>query len=205
MNLDDALQTFIAESRELLEDMENALLSLGRQDAGAGGSPEAVNAIFRAAHTIKGSAGLFSLDHIVGFTHVLESVLDEVRAGAVETDGRLVSLLLSCCDHIGGMTDALAAGQAAGDAATGQRGAPLLQQLSAYLDGGCGDGHDTSASGGAAHSEASAGGVGGNLGHAAGVEGGEGAHWHLSLRFGCLLYTSPSPRDLSTSRMPSSA
>ena len=184
MNLDDALQTFIAESRELLADMENALLSLGRQDAGAGGSPEAVNAIFRAAHTIKGSAGLFSLDHIVGFTHVLESVLDEVRAGAVETDGRLVSLLLSCCDHIGGMTDALAAGQAAGDAAAGQRGAPLLQQLSAYLDGGRGDGQDTFASGGAAHSEASAGGVGGNLGHAAGVEDGEGAHWHLSLRFG---------------------
>jgi two-component system chemotaxis sensor kinase CheA len=129
MNLDDALQTFIAESRELLEDVEGALLSLGRQ----GDKLEAVNAIFRAAHTIKGSAGLFSLDHIVAFTHVLESVLDEVRAGAVDTDSHLVSVMLSCCDHIGSMTDAVEAGQTGPDAETEQRGAPLLQQLSAYL------------------------------------------------------------------------
>ncbi|KQW88517.1 hypothetical protein ASC94_24185 [Massilia sp. Root418] len=169
MNLDEARQTFIAESRELLDDMENALLSLDRQGPAAGGQPEAVNAIFRAAHTIKGSAGLFSLDHIVAFTHVLESVLDEVRAGAVATDGGLVSLLLSCCDHIGGMTDALEAGQTAGDAATRQRGAPLLQQLSAYLDGG------------AAHAGPRNGdGAGGGVDAAPAAVA--SAQWHLSLR-----------------------
>ncbi|MBQ1765609.1 MAG: Hpt domain-containing protein, partial [Aquincola sp.] len=63
MNLDQALQTFIVESRELLEQMEDALLSLGQLDEA--GTSEAVNAIFRAAHTIKGSSGLFGLDDIV--------------------------------------------------------------------------------------------------------------------------------------------
>ncbi len=65
MNLDQALQTFIAESRELLDDMETSLLSLD-----AAPDDEAINAIFRAAHTIKGSAGLFGLNHVVAFTHV---------------------------------------------------------------------------------------------------------------------------------------
>jgi HPt (histidine-containing phosphotransfer) domain-containing protein len=57
--------------------METALLAI----EGADDKSEMVNAIFRAAHTIKGSSGLFSLDHVVAFTHVVESVLDKVRAG----------------------------------------------------------------------------------------------------------------------------
>ena len=67
MNLDlgDALQTFFAESRSLLQDMEAGLLRL----ESAPDDAEAINAIFRAAHTIKGSAGLFGLDDIVAFTH----------------------------------------------------------------------------------------------------------------------------------------
>ncbi len=108
MNLDDALQTFIVESRELLEDMENALLSLGRDADDCG---ERVNAIFRAAHTVKGSAGLFGLDHLVSFTHVVESVLDDVRAGNLVIDDSLVTLLLACGDHIGAMVALIAAGR----------------------------------------------------------------------------------------------
>jgi two-component system chemotaxis sensor kinase CheA len=80
MNLDQVLQTFIVESRELLEDMENALLAVEQEEI----KTEMVNAIFRAAHTIKGSAGLFGLDHIVAFTHIVESVLDQVRDGKIE-------------------------------------------------------------------------------------------------------------------------
>ena len=51
MNLDDALQTFVVESRELLADMESALLGV----EAAPDKSELINAIFRAAHTIKGS------------------------------------------------------------------------------------------------------------------------------------------------------
>jgi two-component system chemotaxis sensor kinase CheA len=129
MNLDLALQTFIVESRELLEDMENALLAVEHAEI----KTEMVNATFRAAHTIKGSAGMFGLDHIVAFTHVVESVLDQVRDGKVGIEDRLIVLLLSCCDFIGVIIDAVAAGQLDADADTEQRGAPLLAQLRLYL------------------------------------------------------------------------
>jgi two-component system chemotaxis sensor kinase CheA len=133
MNLDEALQTFIAESRELLDDMEASLLSLAKapQDDGGG---EAINAIFRAAHTIKGSAGLFGLDHVVAFTHVAESVLDEVRAGRVAIGAPLIALLLSCCDHMRALTEELAAGRTGPDAALQAAGEPLTTALRTHLD-----------------------------------------------------------------------
>ena len=130
MNLGQALQTFIHEGRELLADMEDALLTIEQADE----KTELVNAIFRAAHTIKGSAGLFSLDHLVAFTHVVESLLDHVRDGKLEIEGQLVTVLLSCCDHIGTMIEAIAAGDIAPDDAMLRRGAPLLDQLRAYMD-----------------------------------------------------------------------
>jgi two-component system chemotaxis sensor kinase CheA len=129
MNLDHVLQTFIVESRELLEEMEKALLGIEHtQD-----QSESVNAIFRAAHTIKGSAGMFSLDHVVDFTHVLESVLDAVREGCVGMTDELVTLLLSCGDHIGTLIDAVEAGKLDADAAMIEQGAPLIAQLRVYL------------------------------------------------------------------------
>lgn len=132
MNMDQALQTFIAESRELLQDMENALLVV---EASAD-KTELINAIFRAAHTIKGSSGLFNLDHVVAFTHVAESVLDRVRDGRVALDAPLVALLLSCGDHIGALIEGVAAGQTEADPALAAQGLPLLDRLRAHLDAG---------------------------------------------------------------------
>ena len=129
MNLDDALQTFIAESQELLEDMENALLSVEQAEQ----KDELINAIFRAAHTIKGSSGLFGLDHIVSFTHVVESVLDQVRAGKLPIADRLVVLLLACCDHIGQLIAAVAQGQTEGSAELSSKGDPLVAELRTLL------------------------------------------------------------------------
>jgi two-component system chemotaxis sensor kinase CheA len=129
MNLDEALQTFIVESRELLDDMEAALLTLGEP----GDHTEAIGAIFRAAHTIKGSSGLFGLDHIVAFTHVAESVLDEVRSGGVAIDDPLVALMLECGDHIASLVEAVAAGDHGPNDALETAGQPLVTKLSAYL------------------------------------------------------------------------
>jgi two-component system, chemotaxis family, sensor kinase CheA len=129
MNLDQALQTFIHEARELLTDMEDALLTIEQAEV----KTELINAIFRAAHTIKGSAGLFSLDHVVAFTHVVESLLDHVRDGKMEIEGELVTVLLSCCDHIGTMIEAISGGKTEPDAAMLQRGAPLLEKLRVFL------------------------------------------------------------------------
>ena len=130
MDLDDALETFVIECRELLEDMENALLAVEQADE----KDEMINAIFRAAHTIKGSSGLFSLDHIVAFTHVVESVLDQVRAGKLTINDKLVVLLLSCCDHMRALVDALANGERQGNAELHQQGEPLVTELRTFLD-----------------------------------------------------------------------
>ena len=175
MNLDQALQTFIAESRELLEDMENALLNVDL----AGDQSEAIGAIFRAAHTIKGSAGLFSLDHIVAFTHVVESLLDEVRDGRVTLNDGMIVLLLSCCDYLSGMIDGLAAGQLEADPDTAPEGEMLLQQLRRHMDGGDGDG-----AGPAAASVVVAAGAPEPSVERIEEERGDSDYWHISLRFG---------------------
>ena len=96
MNLDDALQTFIIEAGELLEEMEAALPRIEQRPDDA----DTINAIFRPAHTIKGSAGLFGFDHVVSFTHVAESVLDKVRNGLIPISSELVALFLGVGDHL---------------------------------------------------------------------------------------------------------
>lgn len=128
MNLDAALQTYIVESRELLQSMEESLLRLERQPDDA----DAINATFRAIHTIKGSAGLFGLDDIVRFTHVVESLLDRARDGQVPVDDRLTALMLDCGDHIGHLVDT-AAGEQPVDPLVLETGqAALLERLETF-------------------------------------------------------------------------
>jgi two-component system chemotaxis sensor kinase CheA len=129
MNLDDALQTFVAESRELLGLMESGLLSM-RESADPS---DEINAVFRAAHTIKGSSGLFGLDGIVAFTHVVESVLDRVRDNEIGIDGSLISLLLACGDHIGLLVELTAETGNCADEALLAQAQPLVDALGRYL------------------------------------------------------------------------
>ncbi|MGB9128282.1 MAG: chemotaxis protein CheA [Thiobacillus sp.] len=125
LDLGDALQTFFAESRSLLQEMEEGLLRLETAPDDA----EAINAVFRAAHTIKGSSGLFGLDDIVAFTHKAENVLDRVRNNELALNEDLIGLLLGCRDHIERLLDITADG-AEMDADTRQQGEALASQLS---------------------------------------------------------------------------
>ena len=168
MNLDQALLIFIAESRELLEDMESSLLALEQTDD----KSELINSIFRAAHTIKGSSGLFSLDHVVAFTHVVENVLDRVRGGTLAISDDLVATLLQCCDHIKALIDGVQAGQLDADEATKEAAAPLLVALHAVL-GTPGGGVAALV---AEHEVDSTQRMPG--------KGGGSDHWHISMQFG---------------------
>jgi two-component system chemotaxis sensor kinase CheA len=94
--MDAIQQAFVVESRELLQMMEDNLLQMEEN----GGDPETINAIFRAAHTIKGGAGVIECKFIVEFTHVLENVLDEMRSGTITSNPALVEVLLGCSDHL---------------------------------------------------------------------------------------------------------
>ncbi len=100
---EETLGILVQEAHELLASMEAALLAIEEGDASA----ERINEIFRAAHTIKGSSGLFGLDLIVSFTHLMESVLVRVRNDELSIDPELTSLLLSCGDYVGSMIDNL--------------------------------------------------------------------------------------------------
>jgi two-component system chemotaxis sensor kinase CheA len=168
MNLDQALLIFIAESRELLEDMESSLLALEQTQE----KSELINSIFRAAHTIKGSSGLFSLDHVVAFTHVVENVLDKVRAGTLPIGDELVATLLLCCDHMSSLIDGVQAGQTDANAATTEAGTPLLIKLHAVLGTVPGGGASLVA------------GVERDATQRIASKGSGSDYWHISLRFG---------------------
>lgn len=110
-------QVFYDESLEALDGMEEALLALehGVQNPGAN-APERVNAIFRAAHSIKGGAATFGFNDLAAFTHVLESLLDEVRSNRRAADEEMIELLLQAGDCMRGMLARSRAGSPVADA-----------------------------------------------------------------------------------------
>ena len=125
---DEYLQTFVIECKELLEQMEEALLIVERDSE----NPEIINAIFRAAHTIKGSAGLFGLEPVVVFTHAAESVLDRVRAGEVVINSALAALFIEVHDYLGILIDYVVQGNPP-DSDIDKNGKRLIAQLENYL------------------------------------------------------------------------
>lgn len=94
MDLQRFHATFFEESREGLDAMEAGLLSLeeGNRD------PETINSVFRAAHSIKGGAATFGFEAMAGLTHVLETLLDELRAGKREVEAHAIDAILSSVD-----------------------------------------------------------------------------------------------------------
>jgi two-component system chemotaxis sensor kinase CheA len=131
MDLDRAKQTYIIEARELLESMEEALLTVEEQSDPV----EPINAMFRAVHTIKGSAGLFGLDGIVHFAHTVESVLDRVRSQQVAVSGALIGLMLEGHDHLAELIENLQS-EVEESAASHAQGEAILARLLPYLEGG---------------------------------------------------------------------
>jgi two-component system chemotaxis sensor kinase CheA len=97
--MDEILSVFSVEAREQLAAMEAGLMQLEQGDR----DPETINAVFRAAHTIKGGAGVVEVHSVEEFTHVLENVLDRLRTGEIEVSGEMISALLLGCDHIGAL------------------------------------------------------------------------------------------------------
>lgn len=95
-------QVFFEESMEHLANMENLLLHLDIDHPDA----EQVNAIFRAAHSIKGSASTFGFSDIAATTHILEGVLDRVRKGELRLTREMVDAVLACGDVLQAMLGA---------------------------------------------------------------------------------------------------
>lgn len=131
IDMSQFLETFYEESFEGLEIMETELLTL---DAGSADS-ETINTIFRAAHSIKGGSGTFGLNAVADFTHVMETLLDEMRDGKREVTQEAVNLLLATVDVLREMLTALREGSALDD----ERIKETHDQLEALLARGSSD------------------------------------------------------------------
>ncbi len=125
--MQQAEQAFFEEARDMLRQIEESLLRLENdaQDV------ETLNSLFRAAHTIKGSAGLFGFDRIVAFTHHVETLLEHLRTGAIGFEADLAAALLSCADHMGQLVEETAAQIV--DPGTEAAGGALLGRLESWL------------------------------------------------------------------------
>jgi two-component system chemotaxis sensor kinase CheA len=122
----EALPAFISEAHEQIEALEQLLLELEDQPD----NRELLDALFRCAHTVKGSAGIFGLDRVVAFTHHVETLLDRVREGELALTPELSSLLLQSNDQLRVLVDAAQHPAADNDAAAAAREA-LVAQLQA--------------------------------------------------------------------------
>ncbi|MCF8176209.1 MAG: Hpt domain-containing protein, partial [Burkholderiaceae bacterium] len=129
--MDEILSVFTVEAREQLEAMEAGLLQLEQGDR----DPETINSVFRAAHTIKGGAGVVEIPAVESFTHILENVLDRLRNGEIEVSGDMISALLKGCDHIGALLNVVQTEGGAPDADLTQAGELIAAALRPFLGG----------------------------------------------------------------------
>ena len=101
--MNDLLEQFLVETRELVQSATDDLLAL----EGTPGDAEAVNRVFRAFHTLKGSVGLFDFPPWFALLHAAEDGLSAARAGSVVVDAKLIDLSLETLDATARWADAV--------------------------------------------------------------------------------------------------
>ncbi|ONN67423.1 chemotaxis protein CheA [Herbaspirillum sp. VT-16-41] len=101
IDMSQFFQVFFDEAEEGLAEMEKLLLAVNV----ASPDPEDLNAVFRAAHSIKGGSSTFGLTDIAEVTHVLESLLDRIRQGQMALTAEHVDAFLAAKDVLKSMLD----------------------------------------------------------------------------------------------------
>ncbi|WP_330984458.1 MULTISPECIES: chemotaxis protein CheA [Enterobacterales] len=130
MDISDFYQTFFDEADELLADMEQHLLDLVPEAPDS----EQLNAIFRAAHSIKGGAGTFGFSVLQETTHLMENLLDEARRGEMQLNTDIINLFLETKDIMQEQLDAYKSSQEP-DAASFEYICNALRQLALEAKG----------------------------------------------------------------------
>ncbi len=124
-----AMPAFISEASEQTQAIESLLLELEEQPD----NRELLDNLFRCAHTVKGSAGIFGLNKVVDFAHHVETLLDKLREGDIHLSPELSTLLLQCNDQIKFLVET-ASDEAADTADQKDLRADLVIQLCAYIE-----------------------------------------------------------------------
>ena len=136
-SLDDLKKTFFDECDEAMQQIE-----LGLTDIRSGqGNDETINAVFRGVHSVKGGAGIFGFEQLVGFAHVFETVLDGLRNGSLTATSENLDVLLTASDVLTDLVSMSRSGQAAAPGFGGECRAALEQIIEqGGAGGGDGDG-----------------------------------------------------------------
>lgn len=129
--MNEELDLFVEDADEQLTFMENALITM--QDDGV--DEESIGELFRAMHTIKGTAGMFGFDYVVGFAHIAENLLSDVRDGKVELNEEMIEIFLQAKDHTQTLID-LAVNNEEIDQETQAQNDKLLSILKSMLPNG---------------------------------------------------------------------
>ena len=130
MDISDFYQTFFDEADELLADMEQHLLLLDPHSPDI----EQLNAIFRAAHSIKGGAATFGFSILQETTHLLENLLDGARRSEMQLSTEIINLFLETKDIMQEQLDAYKSSQEP-DAASFEYICNALRQLALEAKG----------------------------------------------------------------------
>ncbi len=118
-------QAFVIELSEMLTSMESALLELEAHPA----SVEELNRLFRAVHTIKGSAGIVAVTPLENFCHYIENILVHIREHKLPLSSSLISLCIDCHDHIDNLMKIIQVAGFSQNIMLPQRHFTLIQQL----------------------------------------------------------------------------
>ncbi|WP_420411750.1 chemotaxis protein CheA [Roseibium sp.] len=124
-------RTFFEECTELLADLDERLALMQEEVADS----EALNAIFRAVHSIKAGAGAFGFMQLVEFAHRYEALLDHLRDGAISQTKHVVDVLIRAGDILAAMVEA-AQGEVALDASYGADVRADLDQILSEIESG---------------------------------------------------------------------
>ena len=108
---DDHIHAFVSESRESITDLNNALLALEDDP----NDEEAIESVFRTAHTLKGNFGAMGFSNASDLAHVLEDLLDEIRDGEIEVTPEIMDAAFEGVDRIETIVDEI---ERDGDSAT---------------------------------------------------------------------------------------
>ena len=124
INNEELLKDFFTEAEQQVENLESNILVIENDPT----NHEAIDEIFRAAHTLKGGSATVEMTELSTFTHAVEDVLDEIRSERVQVTEPVVDVLLSSIDTIKAMLESRANGSVYQDDVT-----PLLERLRAFI------------------------------------------------------------------------
>ena len=102
LNNEELLKDFFSEAEQQVENLESNILVIENDPT----NHDAIDEIFRAAHTLKGGSATVEMNELSGFTHAVEDLLDELRSGTISVTEPVVDALLSAIDIIKAMLEA---------------------------------------------------------------------------------------------------